>query len=231
MYRSLLGAVALLLGSSAWAQQAPTQSDFHEMAKDVVTVAGYKWLAPAEATGLTGFSLGAYGVYLPITDKEAYRNLSGRDLSEIGMVGLVAQKGLPFGFDLGIIYGYLPEENVKTFGVGLQYAVLEGSVATPAVALRAGYHELIGVNSPEVYGYSFDVAVSKGFANLTPYGSIGYLRGRLNSYDDIPGIVKEDLDLMRITLGLRASFGLFDITPEYEHAGSHSFNMRLGFSF
>ena len=80
----------------------PQQADFEKVSKDVVGVLGYKALGPAEAGGVTGFSIGAYGAYSSTQDSGAWRRLTGEDVDAVGVVGLSARKGLPFGFDIGV---------------------------------------------------------------------------------------------------------------------------------
>ena len=61
------------------------QSDFRGVTEDITAVAGFKALTPAEATGVTGFGVGAYGAYAPTQHKQAWNNLTGSDVSGIGI--------------------------------------------------------------------------------------------------------------------------------------------------
>ena len=67
---------------------APAQADFAVVSEDVIAVTSYKALGPAEAGGITGFSIGAYGSYSAVQDKGAWQRLVGEEVNEVGMVGL-----------------------------------------------------------------------------------------------------------------------------------------------
>ena len=55
------------------------------------------------------------------------------------------RKGLPLGIDIGAMYSYVPDSNIKLYGFEISKAILEGSMATPAVGIRATYTKLAGV--------------------------------------------------------------------------------------
>ncbi len=207
------------------------QSDFRAITEDITAAAGYKALGPAEATGITGFGLGAYGAYSPTEHKDAWNNLTGTNVTGVGMAGVALHKGLPFGFDVGATYAAVPGTSARLYGVELRYAVLEGGVAEPAVAIRASYTGSTGIDDFKFNTTSVDASISKGFAMVTPYAGAGYIRGRANP-DSSTGLKTETVDRARLFAGMRVSFVIFELTPEYERVGdNNSYNLRLGFSF
>lgn len=229
-------AAAVLALSAATAQakdfdiETPDQNAFRSVSKDLVDAYSYKSLGPAEATGLTGFGVGGFASYLSVDDKQAWQTLTGENVSEIGMVGVVAHKGLPFGFDVGAFYGYVPKAEADVFGAEVRYAILEGGVISPALAIRGSYTALTGVDDFDLSTYGLDLTASKGFAFLTPYAGVGHVWGSVDPIDGIP-LSKEDVDHTRVFVGLRLSLLLLQITPEYEHVGSNDvFNLRFGLS-
>lgn len=221
---------ALALNADFDLQPNPDQADFRSVAEDLSAVFNHKSLAPAEPGGITGFAVGAYASYVATDDSGAWDRLLGDDLDEIGAVGLIAQKGLPFGVDLGASYVMLPGTDATLFGAELRYALLEGSIATPAVGLRGSYSKLNGVDDLESDSYGLDLSVSKGFGPLTPYAGVGYQWSRFEA-DPQFNLDEENVDEARFFVGLRLS-ALIGITPEYERIGDRqAFNLRFGVAF
>ena len=64
----------------------PVQADFASVSKDVIAVMSYKALGPAEAGGVTGFSVGAYGAYSSVQNEGAWRRLTGEEVDAVGVV-------------------------------------------------------------------------------------------------------------------------------------------------
>ena len=209
----------------------PLQSDFHSIAQDITAALDYKALGPAEAGGLTGFSVGAFGSYVPVKDKGAWQRSTGQKVNEIGMVGVNATKGLPFDVDISAFYSQVPSTDAKLFGGAVRWAVLPGGIATPAVALRASYTKMSGENDLRFNSKAVDVSISKGFAFLTPYAGAGYVWGTVKT--DPRFLLKtEDVNKAKFFVGLRASLGFIEITPEYERVGSNNaYNLRLSLGF
>lgn len=234
----LLAATCLALAASSVSAQDfsfvpnPVQADFASVSKDVIGVMSYKALGPAEAGGVTGFSVGAYGAYSPTQDKNAWERLVGEEVDGVGLVGLSARKGLPFGIDVGAMYSQIPGTDAKLYGGEVRWAVLPGGVATPALAVRGSYVKLTGEDDLKANASTLDVSVSKGFLFLTPYAGVGYVWGSVNPSNDFPTLSKVDVEKARLFAGARVSLGFLEFTPEYEKIGkSDIFNLRLSLGF
>jgi opacity protein-like surface antigen len=233
--KRLLLASCCLFAAPAFADDIeidnPDQGAFGQVSKDLVDAFSYKALGPAEATGITGFAIGGFASYMS-TDKSAWKTLTDDSISELGMAGVSAHKGLPFGIDVGAFYGWVPETSASVYGAELRYAILEGGVATPGVAVRGAFTQSAGVDDIKLSTYSLDGTISKGFAFVTPYAGAGYVWGKVKASGDVGDLLDDEKPSQgRVYVGMRVSAGFFEITPEYEHIGSNDvFNLRLGFS-
>lgn len=209
---------------------------FREVAKDVSAVVNYKVLGPAEPAGVLGFSVAAIGSYAPVKNEDAWRTLIGRDISEIGMAGGVVTAGLPFGFDVGFFYTGIPSTGgAAAYGAQLRYAVFEGGVTMPALAIGAHYTSTNNIDDFDYSAWGVDAMLSKGFAFLTPYVGGGYVSSHTKAADGIKqsyDLRDETVDAGRFFAGVRIAMFFFDLTPEYERFGSNDvYNLRLGLSF
>lgn len=238
-FRRLL--LSLLLGGASFQAVAldfdfdfapnPQQADFRSAAEDVAAALNYKSLAPAEPAGLSGFAVGAYASYVPTDDENAWQRLIGESLDAVGMVGIVVQKGLPLDIDVGATLSWVPDSDARVYGAKLSWAVMDGGVATPAVALGAHYTTWSGIDQVDFESTGIDLSISKGFGPLTPYAGAGYVWSDFEITDPLVPLQDEDFGSGRVYLGLRLS-ALFGITPEIERVGDRtSFNLRVGFSF
>ena len=209
---------------------APAQDDFHTVARDITAAFDYKALEPSDAGGITGFAVGAYGTYAPTRDSGAWNRLTGDKLDQLGVVGVNARKGLPFGFDVGGFYGFVPGSDAHVYGGNVRYAVLPGSTLLPALALRGSYTGTSNLGDIDYHSYGIDASVSKGFLFLTPYGGLGYVWSNTRAAGQF-GLQSENIDRVKAFGGLRASLGPLEATAEYERlGGNNAFNMRLGLS-
>jgi len=167
-----------------------------------------------------------------VQDKAAWQRLVGEEVKEVGMVGLSARKGLPFGFELGAMYSQVPGTDAKLYGGEVRWAVLPGGIATPALALRATHVQLTGEDDLKANATTLDASVSKGFLFVTPYAGLGYVWGTVDPDDSFATLSKVDVNKARFFAGARVSLGFFEITPEYERLGdSDVFNLRLSLGF
>jgi hypothetical protein len=210
---------------------AAFQNDFHGISEDITGAVHYKALGPAEATGVTGIGVAAYGSYTPVVNKTAWKNITGSDVNAIGMAGIAVRKGLPFNIDVGATYTALPGTSAKLYGAELRYAILPGSIALPALALRASYTGTSGIDDFKYTSEGLDLSVSKGFAMITPYLGAGWVRGNSDP-ESSTGLKKETFNKTRVFAGARLGLGFLDITPEYERVGNNnSYDLLIGLSF
>lgn len=203
------------------------QSDFKVFSEDLGSALSYKPLTPAEPLGITGFDLG-----LEVTSTKM-RNLdkaTGSSLTSLIVPKLHAFKGLPLGIDIGAFYSAVPTTNIKLIGGELRYAILEGSVATPAVGVRASMTKLSGVDQLAFSTKGLDVSISKGFAMFTPYAGVGSVW--VDSSPNIAGLAKETFRQNKYFVGGNLNLGLTNLAIEYDKTGStQSYGAKMGFRF
>jgi hypothetical protein len=206
------------------------QSTFKVFAENMVAATAYKATAPAEPLGITGFDIGI-GLTAVDLDKEVFELASegGWDYSYLPVPRLFAQKGLPFDIDVGASYTDVP--GVFTlFGAELKYAMLSGSVATPAVAVRISYSKLSGIDELDVENKGIDLSISKGFTVLTPYAGIGRTFSTVTPVD-VPILKEEDIEDSVIYAGVNINLGVnlgFEVNKT---AGVTSYSGKVGIRF
>lgn len=237
-----LPAIGLAVAAPLWAAEPDfdlcgpdspvcSQSDFEGIVQDASAALNYKALGPAEATGLTGISVAVFASYVPVENEQAWRNITGEDVDAVGMAGVRVTKGLPFGIDLGAFYSTVPGADVDVFGAEVRYAILEGGVASPALAVRANYVATSGLDDFDYNSWGADVSISKGFALLTPYLGAGWQQYSADPNGSL-GLTEAEEGNERIFVGMRIGIALLDITPEYERIGdNNAYNLLFGLSF
>lgn len=185
---ALLALVVVPSGSAlAWdvTAGAPAE-DFKEFHRRFSAAAYHYPRHGATPLGLTGFSIYADAAVDRDFDDEPYAgtvidgDLEG-DLLAIARVG--ARKGLPGGFDVGLAYGRALGSDIDLVSAELQWAIVEGGVAVPALGLRLTGTRTTGSDTYELDQYGAELLLSKGFAILTPYIGAGvvYSKGELES--------------------------------------------------
>jgi hypothetical protein len=208
-----------------------SQQDYHSVAQDVTAAFDYKALGPAEPTGLLGIGVAAFGSYGPTRDSGAWERLVGSRVTDVGTVGLRAEKGLPLGFDVGAFYTRVPGTDASVYGGELRYALLEGGVAMPAVAVRGTYTRASNIGDFKYHSYGTDLSISKGLLFFTPYAGVGYVWSH-SSVDPRAMLADENIDRTKAFAGLRCKVLLVDATAEYERLGSNNvYSLRAGLSF
>jgi hypothetical protein len=205
----------------------PSQDAFRGVSEDLAAAFSYKSLNPTEPLGLTGFNFGVIGSYTSVDNEQAFKDLTGESIDDLGTVGVGATKGLPAGFDVGAFYAGYPDSDVRLYGGELRYAFVPGNVALPAVGLRVAGTKLDGIDFFSMETLSVDVSASKGFAFVTPYAGIGQVFG-FSDPDEETGLDNEDVSETRVFGGVRLTFLLFQLIGEVDNVGgATSFNVRL----
>ncbi len=210
--------------------KANLQAEFDEVSKDVIGSMSHKTLIPAEPLGLIGFDLGFSfnkADLNSILKDETYSGLSALD-----SVGLHANKGLPFGIDVGL--NYAQSALLSTLNGTLSYAILDGGIAYPAVSVKGSYTSTLDSELVEFTSYGADLGISKGFAMITPFASVGMVNGEVKTKKGAISGFENDFSesTMRYAVGANINIFVGDLLLAYNQVGEVS-NMtaKLGFRF
>ncbi len=202
---------------------------FPAVVTEAARLTAYRSMMPAEPGGLTGFDIGV--AISGVEVESALWQQFNVDESEIGVPRLMVRKGLPLNIDIGAFYADVSDYDLTVKGAEIQWALLEGSVATPALALRGSYTELDAAGEMEVTTTAADLVVSKGFALLTPYAGIGTVgfEGKYTGSDPLVQALISDYDddETRIFAGLQIALALMRITAEYEKMDEPVYSLKL----
>jgi hypothetical protein len=146
------------------------------------------------------------------------------------------QVGLPIiPVDLGVSYVKIPSSEMKLTGFELKYAVLEGGLAMPAVAIRGAYTKLSGVDMLDLSTKSLDISISKGILIFTPYAGIGEVWITSDPHSTtLPGslLKKEDITKTKAFVGTKMKiFPFVNLVVEGAFSNIKEYTARLNVNF
>lgn len=203
------------------------QSEFNLLAKDFTSIASYKGVTPAAPLGITGFDVGAEVSFTQLQNNVIWKK-SGSDISSVAVPKLHVHKGLPHGIDLGASLVMIPNSNMKLMGAEARFALLDGTVATPALGIRAALTTLTGVSQLDLNTQSIEIVASKGFLMLTPYVGAGRVWG--DATPNVGALKKSKYVANKYFAGLNANLGLINIAGEVDRTGNNdTVSIKLGF--
>lgn len=237
--RSLIAAGVAWLGTSAAhaykfnaLDQLQNQGEFKQLAQDLSSTLAYKPYSPAESLGLIGFDLGVSAAATSIKSQAVVERATGSDNvpSALPTVTLHAEKGLPFGVDLGVNYTVIPGTSASAVSGAVKWAVVQGGALTPAVAVRAFYTQANGLGEMNLRSQGVDLSISKGFAIVTPYVGVGVVRSRAST--DSGRWAREAYNQTRLFAGANLNLVVMDLAIEADRTGDAStVGLKAGFRF
>ena len=212
------------------------QGEFKDFSKQAGAAISYKNTAPAAPLGLTGFDAGVELSAIDVGGNFWDKAFGGNSPSFLVIPKVRARKGLPLGIDVGAMYSYVPDSNIKLWGIEVSKAILEGTMATPAVGIRATYSKLAGVKELDLQTIGLDASISKGFLFLTPYAGAGGVwissEAKGNFKAIAPGLKSEDIFQPRVFAGLKISpLPLLGFTGEVEYQQRPIYSLKAALSF
>lgn len=207
------------------------QTEFKLLSEDLGSAISYRGVIPAEPLGITGFDLGLEVTATSIENTAAWDLASSGDApSTLYLPKLHVHKGLPLNFDVGAFYTSVPSTNIRLWGAELRYAIMEGGVALPAVAVRGTYSSLDGIDELDMDTKGLELSISKGFAMLTPYAGIGTVR--VTSTPHVVGLSEESFSHSKVFAGVNLNLGLLNMDLEGDKTGDNtSYTLKLGWRF
>jgi len=218
-FQTFAHAGALNLTGSGLAQSA-----FKDISKELGLAVSYLPVAPAEPLGIIGFDAGVEVTAVSLESN--HFSTVGVSSKTIVLPKLHLQKGLPFGIDVGAIYANVPGIDVQLVGGEIKYAIIGGNIALPAVAVRAGYTKLLGVDSLDLSTLSADVSVSKGITLVTPYAGIGAVQVTAKEKAGL-GLAEEKQTLTKGFVGVKISLAVINFVFEADFADVPLYTLRV----
>jgi len=207
------------------------QTTFDSFIDELGTAIAYNPVSPAEPLGVLGFEVGVAVSTVKI-DTAIWDNVvaDASAPSTLPVPRLMARKGLPMGFDVGLSRISIPGSNIAVTGFELRKAILEGSTVSPAVTVLAHSSKLSGVDAFDVSTYGVDVGVSKGFAMLTPYAGAGQVW--VDGSDTSNTFADRSSSVTRSYAGVRVGFLPFmNLVVQADFAEVNSYSLRLNVGF
>ena len=220
-----------------------TQDDFKGLSRDLGLAISYVPLATAEPLGgvLPHVDIGVEATAVNIDTSSSYwkkiESVPGNSSipSTLVLPKFHIQVGLPIiPIDLGFVYSNVPSTNVTYMGGEIKWAILQGSAATPAIAIRGAYTKLSGVTDLDISTKSADLSISKGFAMFTPYAGYGmvWITSKSKSTIVIPPLQDESLNESKWFVGCKLTFfPLMNLVVEADFAAVNSYSARLNLHF
>jgi len=210
------------------------QKQFDDLSKELGLIISYVPLSPAEPLGITGFDLGIELTAADISsDSDFWKNsISDQKPPDYIILPKVhLQKGLPFGFDVGVIFATAPGTNVSLYGGELKWALMKGGILSPAVALRGSYTALAGVDDLDASTYGLDASVSKGFGPLTPYAGVGEVW--IKTSEKVAAIQLNDVDTSatKLFIGTKIKLLLLSVVLQADFSEIQMYSARANISF
>jgi hypothetical protein len=213
--------------------QLLTQAEFRALSEDLGAATSFKPLIPSEAMGITGFDLGLGVTGTKLQNPAVFQKAAGGASvsSTLTVPTLRFHKGLPLNIDLGVTYAAPASSNARVLGGEFRWAVLPGSTVVPAVALRASFTSLSGVDQLNLRTTGLDVSISKGFAMLTPYAGIGTVRVKSEAQGSATQ-ASESFSQGKLFAGLNLNLGLVNFLFEGDKTGdATSYSAKFGLRF
>lgn len=207
------------------------QADFRLLSEDLGAALSYHPQTPTEPLGITGFDLGLAVSMSRLSNKNAWGRASSDSVPDyVPIPTLRFNKGLPLGFDFGLMYATVPGSDISLFGGEARWAFIRGGIAAPAVGVRGTYTKLTGVSQLDMSTKGLDISASKGFLMLTPYIGVG--RTWITAEPHVGTLTKEDFSLNKFFIGAGFKLLLFNMNAEVDRTGeSTAYSLKAGIRF
>lgn len=242
-------------GTATYTDPLVKQKNFEKLVTDIGMMTSYRAVAPSEplkgSTIPFGFDIGVEASMSKIDKDKDYWVDAIKPASQGGdtlsssqyFTKLHAQIGLPvIPLEIGLVYGTSQGfDGLKYSGAEIKYAILDGTAATPALAIRGSYTATSGVDILDVTTYQADISISKGILIFTPYAGVGqvWIKGKAKDAVNpaIPGdtaVTLQDVSVSETKgfVGTKITFLPFlNLVLEGEFSTINTYSVRLNVGF
>lgn len=163
----------------------PDAEAFVNLTQGLGMVFAPAFLSPAESLGEAGFAVGFATKFSLPESGDYWRALDGvgpegGDPGLLTQLQLHARKGLPFSFEIDGVMSWLTDSELFYIGGGLKWALSEGWLYVPDLAVRGSGGTVTGSPDMTLSTAGVDVSISKafglgGFFSLTPYAGYSHV--------------------------------------------------------
>jgi len=207
-----------------------TQDEFAALTRELGAAFSYKGVTPATPLGVLGVDVGVEVTDTRIDNSGVFSRAGAGSVSDIVVPKLHIYKGLPGGFDIGAFIGGASQVSATLLGADLRYAILDDSLTTPAIALRAAGTWATGLGDLKVWTGSLDAMISKRLTLFTPYAGGGMVHTHAGV--DNSALSDETINRGRAFVGANLNLIGANIAFEAERMGSNtSLSAKLGIRF
>lgn len=206
------------------------QSEFRNLSKDLGAAISYKGVTPATALGVVGFDVGVEVTDTKMENSDLFSRAGAGSPSHLVIPKLHVYKGLFGGLDIGAFVAGASEVSATIFGADLRYALLDDTLAAPAVALRLSGTKASGLGDLSLATAALDIMASKKFTVLTPYVGAGTVRVQAKARG--AGLAEERFNASRVFAGLNVNLIGVNLAFEAEKMGANtSLSAKVGWRF
>lgn len=215
-----------------------TQGQFHKFTREAAQVFTFKLMSPAEPLGAKNFQVGLDYSITSINDADPAWNNTFSHPHEDHYLGdqlafpkLFARIGVTDRMDAGFYFTKNPDANYGFAGGEMKYALFMQPEKPWAMAVRATYATLLGVDDMNYHLLGIDLSASKRFGRLTPYAGIGANLARAIETTSKVNLNNETVLTPRGIIGAQLSLSFFSLTAEMDIAPVSTVSLRTGFTF
>jgi hypothetical protein len=212
--------------------QTLTQPEFRLLSEDLGAALSYKPLTPTAPLGVTGFDIGVAATSTRLQHSDVFDKASGGDFgSRLTVPSVRINKGLPYGFDFGLMAAAGEGTDARLWGGEVRYALLEGGAVLPAIGLRGSYTRITGIDQFDLNTRGADISISKGFLFVTPYAGWGRVWTEATPRD-VSGLSRESFSLPKAFFGVNFNFGIINLAVETDRTGdARTWGAKVGWRF
>jgi hypothetical protein len=231
----LFGASQARAGDDIEFASPPTEAELDDLSIALAGVIGPGLLSPADNLGTLIFDAGISFHWTDGPDEPFWDNAFDNDApSGLGSATARVRVGLPKQIDIGAHVTRAFHSDVGGAGAEVKWTFLQERNLMPALAVRANWTRLQGVDDLDLDIQSADVSISKKIAIVVPYAGVGAIRTSAKAHD-LPsggGTVRSSDILPTYFAGARFSILLFKATVEAQRLDDEmSYAAKFGFIF
>lgn len=215
-----------------------TQSQFQKFTREATQIFVVKLMSPAEPLGAKRLQLGLDYSVTRIDDADpAWNNTFSHPHADhylgdqIPIPKLFVRYGVSDRLDAGFYVTKNFQANYGLMGGELKYALFTQAQRPWAMAARASYATLLGVEDLNFHVVSFDLSASKRIGRLAPYAGVGVNLSRALETTAKVNLNNETVITPRAILGAGLSLGLVNLIGELDIAAVSTLSLRTGFKF